>query len=82
MSRPPLPLGKEPLVRIGQEAGWAPRTGLDDVERTILLQMGLELRNFKYDKKYKVNLKIKQSMVKCINIYVFLYAKTEPYWKM
>jgi hypothetical protein len=59
-----------------------PRTSLNDVERTILLPMGLELLNLKYIKKKKVNLKIKQSMVKCINIYVFLYAKREQFWKM
>jgi hypothetical protein len=57
------------------EGRMGPRTGLEDVERTILVPMGLELRNLKYDKKKKVNLKIKQSVVKCINIYVFLYAK-------
>jgi hypothetical protein len=37
--------GKEPPVPIGQEAGWAPRAGLDDVEKRKFLTLpGLELR--------------------------------------
>jgi hypothetical protein len=29
--------GKEPLIATGQEAGWAPEPGLDDVERRKIL---------------------------------------------
>jgi hypothetical protein len=43
-----LPLGKEPLVPIGQEAGWASQSvyTLWEVKRNLLLLSGIESRPF------------------------------------
>jgi hypothetical protein len=40
-----LPLGKEPPVSIGQEAGWVSKAGLDDMEKRKFLALpGPKLR--------------------------------------